>query len=120
MRRRRHQPVREQGKWRGQVVRGFFAYHAVPTNTRALNAFRHRVMDLWRRSLKPRSQRDRTTWERIASDHLGWAERRFARLPVEIDVASEFRYRKSPLKVASRFSCRSRARSNQYLATSPA
>ena len=66
MRWRRHQPVREQGKWLGQVVRGFFAYHAVPTNTRALNAFRHRVMDLWRRSLKRRSQRDRTTGERIA------------------------------------------------------
>jgi group II intron reverse transcriptase/maturase len=66
MRWRRHQPFREQGKWLGQVVRGFFAYHAVPTNTRALNAFRHRVMDLWRRSLKRRSQRDRTTWERIA------------------------------------------------------
>jgi hypothetical protein len=66
MRWRRHQPVREQGKWLDQVVRGFFAYHAVPTNTRALNAFRHRVMDLWRRSLKRRSQRDRTTWERIA------------------------------------------------------
>ncbi len=66
MRWRRHQPVPEQGKWLGQVVRGFFAYHAVPTNTRALNAFHHRVMDLWRRSLKRRSQRDRTTWERIA------------------------------------------------------
>jgi RNA-directed DNA polymerase len=44
MRWRRHQPVREQGKWLGQVVRGFFAYHAVPTNTRALNAFRHRAV----------------------------------------------------------------------------
>src|SRR5215208_2727448 len=54
MRWRRHQPVSEQGKWLGQVVRGFFAYHAVPTNTRALNAFHHRVMDLWRRSLKRR------------------------------------------------------------------
>jgi hypothetical protein len=66
MRWRRHQPVREQRKWLGQVVRGFFAYHAVPTNTRALNAFRHRVMDLWRRSLKRRSQWERITWERIA------------------------------------------------------
>ncbi len=66
MRSRRHQPVPEQGKWLGQVVRGFFAYHGVPTNIRALNVFRHRVMDLWRRSLKRRSQRDRTTWERIA------------------------------------------------------
>ena len=66
MRWRRHQPVPEQGKWLGQVVRGFFAYHAVPTSTRALNAFHHRVLDLWRRSLKRRSQRDRTTRERIA------------------------------------------------------
>ncbi len=66
MRSRRHHPVPEQGKWLGQVVRGFFAYHGVPTNIRALNVFRHRVMDLWRRSLRRRSQRDRTTWERIA------------------------------------------------------
>ena len=66
MRSRRHQPVPEQGRWLGQVVRGFFAYHAVPTNIRALNVFRHRIMDLWRRSLKRRSQRDRSTWERIA------------------------------------------------------
>jgi nucleoid DNA-binding protein len=66
MRSRRHQPVPEQGQWLGQVVRGFFAYHAVPTNIRALNVFRHRVMDLWRRTLKRRSQRDRSTWERIA------------------------------------------------------
>ena len=27
MRWRRHQPVREQGKWLGRVVRGFFTYH---------------------------------------------------------------------------------------------
>ena len=36
LRRRMHQPIPEQGRWLGQVVRGFFAYHAVPTNTRAL------------------------------------------------------------------------------------
>ena len=36
MRRRRHQPVPEQGKWLRQVVSGFFEYHAVPTNSRAL------------------------------------------------------------------------------------
>ena len=33
-RRRWHQSVAEQGAWLGSVVRGFFAYHAVPTNTR--------------------------------------------------------------------------------------
>ena len=65
MRRRMHQPIPEQGKWLRQVVTGFFAYHAVPTNIRALNVFRHHVTDLWRRSLRRRSQKDRTTWDRI-------------------------------------------------------
>src|SRR5947208_11899565 len=65
MRRRRHQPIPEQGRWLRQVVSGFFNYHAVPTNTRALVRFRHRVTDLWRRSLQRRSQKTRITWDRI-------------------------------------------------------
>ena len=28
LRRRLHDPLAEQGKWLGSVVRGFFAYHA--------------------------------------------------------------------------------------------
>jgi RNA-directed DNA polymerase len=47
------------------VVRGYFAYHAVPTNTRALSAFRHHVVDIWRRALRRRSQKDRTTWAMV-------------------------------------------------------
>src|SRR5262249_15641065 len=39
LRRRMHQPIPEQGAWIEQVVRGFFAYHAVPTNGAALKAF---------------------------------------------------------------------------------
>jgi RNA-directed DNA polymerase len=30
----------------------------VPTNSRALSAFRHYVVDLWRRTLRRRSQKD--------------------------------------------------------------
>ena len=33
---RMHQPIPEQGDWLKQVVTGFFAYHAVPTNSAAL------------------------------------------------------------------------------------
>jgi RNA-directed DNA polymerase len=62
LRRRWHQDVAEQGRWLGSVVRGFFAYHAVPTNFRALSAFRHHVVELWRRALRRRSQKDRTSW----------------------------------------------------------
>ena len=65
LRRRMHQPIPEQGQWLRQVVRGFFAYHAVPTNWAALAAFRHHVTDLWRRSLQRRSQKDGFTWERM-------------------------------------------------------
>ena len=44
---------------------GHFAYFAVPTNSRALSAFRHYVTDLWRRTLRRRSQKDGFTWDRM-------------------------------------------------------
>lgn len=58
-----HASIPEQGRWLGQVVRGYFAYHAIPTNHRALSAFRHYVTDAWRRTLRRRSQRAAVTWE---------------------------------------------------------
>ena len=66
LRRRLHQPIPEQGRWLRQVVTGFFAYHAVPTNSAALGAFRYHVTCLWRRSLRRRSQKDGSTWQRVA------------------------------------------------------
>jgi hypothetical protein len=88
LRRRMHQPIPEQGQWLAQVVRGFFAYHAVPTNFPALRAFHHHVTVSWLRTLQRRSQKDRTTWQRIAkiaSDYLPqpttlhpWPQMRFA------------------------------------------
>jgi RNA-directed DNA polymerase len=87
LQRRRHQPIPEQGKWLGQVVRGFFAYHAVPTNYRCLVVFRVRIAQLWKRALMRRSQRARRTWKqmpRLIDDWLPrprilhpWPERRF-------------------------------------------
>ena len=88
MRRRMHWPIPKQGAWLAQVVTGFFNYHAVPTNYRALRAFRDHVVNLWRRSLRRRSQRDKTKWDRIkklANDWLPkprilhpWPNKRFA------------------------------------------
>ena len=45
LRRRMHQDITEQGRWLRSVVQGFFADHAVPTNIRALFAFRHYVTE---------------------------------------------------------------------------
>jgi hypothetical protein len=39
LRRRQHLPIPTQGRWLRAVVRGYFAYHAVPTNVKALQAF---------------------------------------------------------------------------------
>jgi group II intron reverse transcriptase/maturase len=71
--RRMHRPIPEQGGWLAQVIRGFFAYHAVPTNFAALSKFRHQVVWLWFRTLRRRSQKDNTPWtrmEKLAEDFL--------------------------------------------------
>jgi RNA-directed DNA polymerase len=65
LRRRLHTPLDEQGKWLGSVVRGFFAYHAVPGNIHAIDAFRYHVINGWLRSLRRRSQRHRMPWDRF-------------------------------------------------------
>ena len=72
LRRRMHQPIPIQGSWLKQVVTGHFAYYAVPTNARALSAFRHYVTDLWRRALRRRSQKDGFTWDRMTKVAAGW------------------------------------------------
>jgi group II intron reverse transcriptase/maturase len=64
--RRMHDSIPEQGKWLAQVVRGYFHYHAVPTNAHSLDAFRRNVINLWQRTLTRRSQKDHTTWARMA------------------------------------------------------
>jgi RNA-directed DNA polymerase len=66
LRRRRHLPIPEQGKWLASVVRGHQAYYGVPGNYRAVHAFRTQVTRHWHQTLRRRSQRGRKlTWERM-------------------------------------------------------
>ena len=60
-RRRRHHRVSEQHSWLSAVLQGHYRYYAVPTNSQALNAFRHAVETMWHRSLQRRSQKARWT-----------------------------------------------------------
>ena len=66
LRQRMHRPIPETGKWLAQVVAGYFAYHAVPTNSPAIDAFRYHVVILWHRQLLRRSQRARLLWTQMA------------------------------------------------------
>ena len=71
LRARMHDPVPQTGEWLKSVVQGYFNYYAVPGNLTSLGVFRDRVLALWWRTLRRRSQKRRISWTRI----LGLAQR---------------------------------------------
>lgn len=75
LRKRMHHPVPEQGQWLRSVIQGYFEYHAVPGNWKALGAFRTLCTRLWYRSLRRRSQKSRLTWERMTNIANAWLPR---------------------------------------------
>ena len=87
LKRRRHLPLDVQGAWLASVVRGYYGYHAVPTNSRAMWRFRFEVVRLWRKALARRSQRGHIPWKRMyriadrwlprPQDQHPWPEVRF-------------------------------------------
>jgi RNA-directed DNA polymerase len=72
LRRRWHLSIKVQGEWLAAVVRGHFAYYAVPTNYPALRAFKREVEKHWLRALRRRSQRDRMTRKRLSELSAEW------------------------------------------------
>jgi hypothetical protein len=84
---RRHEPIDVQGRWLRSVLRGHYAYFAVPTNLAAVRNVRHHIKVRWYLSLKRRSQRSRLKWRRmnvVAAKYLPmptvlhpWPEQRF-------------------------------------------
>jgi RNA-directed DNA polymerase len=87
LRRIRHRSIDEQGRWLASVLRGFYAYFAVPTNIESVRTFRHHAKVRWCLSLRRRSQRHALPWRRmnvIVARHLPfptvlhpWPEQRF-------------------------------------------
>jgi group II intron reverse transcriptase/maturase len=72
LRHRMHEPVPQIGAWLRSVLRGFYQYHAVPGNLRALSTFRHRLGYLWRSTLRHRGQRPKVSWERLGPLFARW------------------------------------------------
>jgi RNA-directed DNA polymerase len=67
LRKRWHERIAETGDWLRSVVQGYFNYHAVSGNFRALQTFRREVARAWLEALRRRSQRHRLPWERFRS-----------------------------------------------------
>jgi RNA-directed DNA polymerase len=75
LKRRTHDPVPEQGRWLASMVRGHMAYYAVPGNAHAAAAFRQQVTRHWLKTLRRRSQKTRTTWQRMRRIETRWLPR---------------------------------------------
>ncbi len=73
--RRRHLSIEKQGKWLGRVVQGYLNYHAIPTNSPAIQQYRKQVVRHWHKALRRRSQRDRTSWGRTTRLADRWLPR---------------------------------------------
>jgi len=66
LRNMRHAPVPDQGRWLRTVIQGYYNYHAVPGNMKALDTFRALLARSWFRFLRKRSQKAvNLTWDRM-------------------------------------------------------
>lgn len=65
LKRRRHWPIPEVGRWLCRVLQGHYNYYGVPGNLPSLAQFRWHLGRRWRQALRFRSQRTRMTWERF-------------------------------------------------------
>ena len=69
---RMHAPVPRTGRWLQSIVQGHFNYYAVPGNLKSLGMFRDRLLALWWRTLRRRSQTHRISWTRILALAQRW------------------------------------------------
>ena len=69
---RRAAPGIDGETWLRSVLQGFYRYHAVPGNLRALSTLRHRLGHLWRSTLRHRGQRPHVSWERLGPLFARW------------------------------------------------
>ena len=63
--RRMHEPIASTGEWLRSVLNGYYQYHAVPGNLRALERFRYSVERLWRAALRRRGDKRKPSWEQL-------------------------------------------------------
>jgi RNA-directed DNA polymerase len=65
LRRRMNMSIGTNGRWLGAVLRGHYAYYAVPRNNRAVQLFYDEISRLWFKRLRRRGQRRRLSWEKM-------------------------------------------------------
>ena len=72
LRYRRYTSIPEMGRWLRSVLTGWFRYYSVPLIYRYLVKIRLRIIWLWYRALRRRSQRTSMTWKRMNKITAKW------------------------------------------------
>ena len=65
LRRMMHSGIKEQGRWLSSVLNGWLNYYAVPGSFRFVRVFRYRLVRMWYKTLRRRSQKSRISWEKM-------------------------------------------------------
>jgi group II intron reverse transcriptase/maturase len=65
LKKKRHEPIDEVGRWLKSVLRGYFNYFAVPDNLKRLMGFRYEVCRAWHWELGRRSQKGKMIWAKF-------------------------------------------------------
>ena len=52
LRKRMHQSIGEQAKWLSSVIRGYYQYHAIPGNYKAISTYRYLIVCMWYKTLE--------------------------------------------------------------------
>ena len=65
MKKRRHDPVADQSRWLGAVLRGHYAYFGITGNSASITKFHFAVGQWWRWVLRRRGQRPTLPWARF-------------------------------------------------------
>ena len=65
MKKRRHDPIPEQSRWLGSVLRGHYAYFGVTGNVDSIVKFHRQVVTWWQWVLRRRGQRPHLPWDRF-------------------------------------------------------
>lgn len=69
---RMHDPIGEVGAWLKRVILGYFRYHAIPGNCKALNTFLKEITRYWLMVLRRRGQKRRINWKRFKPIVKAW------------------------------------------------
>lgn len=67
MKKRRHDPLPDQSRWLGAILRGHYAYFGITGNADGIVRFHTAVVQWWRWVLRRRGQRPKLPWDRFAA-----------------------------------------------------